>query len=64
MVLTLFCHAALLALPTASPPLFSAAQSQPGDDTEKPRDNFKYSIFTSSPQSVVKVQNRGQYLHL
>lgn len=45
MVLTLFCHAALLALPTASPPLFSAAQSQPGDDTEKPRDNFKYSIF-------------------
>lgn len=39
MVLTLFCHAALLALPTASPPLSAAAQSQPAGDTEEPLDN-------------------------
>lgn len=59
MVLTLFCHAALLALPTPSPPFFPVAQSQPGDDTEKLRDNFKYSISTSSLQSVVRIQNAG-----
>lgn len=47
VVLTLFCHTALLALPAAAPPLSSVAQSQPGDDTDKLTDNFKYSISTS-----------------
>lgn len=59
MVLTLFCHAALLALPTPSPPFFPVAQSQPGDDTEKLQDNFKYSILTSSLKSVVRIQIAG-----